>query len=51
MRKEINLTNEVIVNLQELANKKKWSLKKYIEFLCENASIKNSKKNEKQNNP
>lgn len=35
MRKEINLNEGAIENLQILADKKKWSLKKYMEHILE----------------
>lgn len=47
MRKEINLSEEVITLLQIKADKKKWSLKKYIEQLV----IKDAEKNNTKHNP
>lgn len=43
MRKEVHLSQEVISNLQALADKKKWSLKKYMETTLERQSLKNVK--------
>jgi len=47
MRKEINLEKEVLVLLQLRADKKKWSLKKYMEQIL----IKDAKKSNNTNNP
>jgi hypothetical protein len=38
MRKEINLGEGVVARLQILADKKKWSVKKYMEYVLENNS-------------
>jgi hypothetical protein len=43
MRKEVHLKEETIRNLQALADKKKWSLKKYMEETLERQSLKNVK--------
>lgn len=43
MRKEVNLNQDVIDNLQALADKKQWSLKKYMEVTLERQSLKNVK--------
>ena len=43
MRKEVHLSQEVIGNLQALADKKRWSLKKYMEATLERQSLKNVK--------
>jgi len=46
MRKEINLSEEVLVSLQQKADKKKWSLKKYMEQIL----IKDAEKNNIRHN-
>lgn len=40
MRKEINLGEGVVARLQILADKRKWSLKKYMEHILERNSLK-----------
>jgi hypothetical protein len=50
MRKEVNLSDEVISNLQALADKKQWSLKKYMEVSLERQSLKNTKCENKHQN-
>lgn len=46
MRKEINLTQEIVTLLQSKADKKKWSLKKYMEqILIKDAEKGNTKHN------
>ena len=39
-RKEVHLRDGVIARLQALADKKGWSLKKYMEWALERASMK-----------
>lgn len=47
MRKEVNISEETIKQLQEIADKKKWSLKKTMEEILIERAIKerNRKKN------
>ena len=47
MRKEITLTEDVLEVLKSKAEKKKWSVKKYIEQLL----IKDAEKNNTKHNP
>lgn len=46
MRKEINLSKEILDLLQKKADKKKWSLKKYMEQIL----IKDAEKNNTKHN-
>jgi len=39
-RKEVQLVTSVAHRLQKLADKRKWSLKKYMEYVLEKDSIK-----------
>jgi hypothetical protein len=39
-RKEVRLGNEVIYKLQQLANKRQWSLKQYMEWVLTKESSK-----------
>ena len=46
MRKEVNLSEQVLSSLQQKADKKKWSLKKYMEqTLIKDAEKNNTKHN------
>lgn len=48
VRKEVHIDdNDVILPLQSAADKKKWSLKKYMEVILQNEATRVRKKSEK----